>query len=82
MAGFHLLPERSRKRQQAALVDVETPVLVAADDVEGERRAVGGRVLIRHQQLQDAAAQRLALLQETSLSNYLIIFTHTHFIYK
>lgn len=54
--GFDLLSERSRERQQAALVDVETAVLVAADYVEGERRAVLGRVFIRHHELEDAAA--------------------------
>lgn len=63
--GFDLLSEWSRERQQAALVDVETAVLVAADDVDGERRAVSGRVFVRHHQLQDAAADRLALLQDT-----------------
>ena len=65
MMGFDLLPERSGERQQAALVDVETAVLVAADDVEGERGTVPGRVLVHHQQLEDAAADRLALLRET-----------------
>lgn len=66
MEGFGLLPERSRERQQAALVDVETPLIVAADDVEGERRAVLGGVSVRHDQLEDAAADGLALLQETA----------------
>lgn len=44
---------------------METAVLVAADDVEGEWRAVLGRVFVRHHELQDAAAGRLALLQQT-----------------
>ena len=63
--GFDLLSEWGRKRQQATLVDVETAVLIAADDVDGERRAVPGRVFVRHHQLEDAAADWLALLQET-----------------
>ena len=64
---FDLLPEWSRERQQAALVDVETAVLVAADDVERERRPVLGRVSVSHHKLEDGAADRLALLLETSL---------------
>lgn len=63
--GFDLLPEWSRERQQAALVDVETAILVATDNVEGERRAIPGRVFVHHHELEDAAADRLALLQET-----------------
>lgn len=62
MPGFGLLFEWSRERQQATLVDVETAVLVAADNVEGERRAVLGRVFVRHHELEDGAADRLALL--------------------
>lgn len=54
--GFDLLSEWSGERQQATLVDVETAVLVAADDVEGERRSVPGRVFVRHDKLEDAAA--------------------------
>ncbi len=54
--GFDLLSEWSRERQQATLVDVEAAALVAADDVEGERRAVPGRVFVCHHELEDAAA--------------------------
>lgn len=63
MLWFDLLPERSRERQEAALVDVETAALVAADDVEGEGRTVLGRVFVRDHELEDGAADRLALLQ-------------------
>lgn len=65
MVGFHLLPQRGGERQQTALIHVETAVLVAADDVEGERRAVFGHVPVHHHELQDGAADGLALLQET-----------------
>lgn len=65
MLCFDPLPERSSERQQAALVHVEAALLVAADDVKGERQAVPGRVSVRHHELEDAAADRLALLQET-----------------
>jgi len=65
VVGLDLLPERRGQRQQAALVHLEPPVLVAADDVDGEGGAVPGRVPVRHHQLEDAAAHRLALLQET-----------------
>lgn len=60
--GLDLLPERRGERQKAALVHVETAVLIAADDVEGERRAVPGRVSVRHHELEDGAADGLALL--------------------
>lgn len=66
MMSFDLPPERRGERQQAALVHVETAVLVAADDVEGEGWAVPGRVLVRHQQLEDGAPDGLALLQENT----------------
>lgn len=66
VTGFDLLSERAAKRQQPALIHVEAAVLVAADDVEGEGRAVSGRVPVRHHQLQDAAADGFALLQETT----------------
>lgn len=56
---------------------METAVLVAADDVEGERRAVPGRVFVRHDELEDAAADRLALLQETRLINSPFSFNHS-----
>lgn len=56
MLRFDLLPEWSRERQQPALVDVETAIVIATDDVEGERRAVLGRVFVRHHELEDAAA--------------------------
>lgn len=73
MMRFDPLPEWSRERQQAALVDVETAILVAADDVEGERRAVLERIFVCHHQLEEAAADRLALLQETmSLIHFII----------
>lgn len=64
MVWFDLLPEWSGERQQAALVHVEMPILVATDDVEGERQAVPGRVFVPHHELKDAAADWLALLQE------------------
>lgn len=67
--GFDLLSERSGERQQAALIHVEAAVFVAADDVEGERRSVPGRVSVHHHELQDAAADGLALLQETGFIN-------------
>ncbi len=54
--GFDLLSEGSRERQQATLVDMETAVLVATDNVERERRAVPGRVFVCHDKLEDAAA--------------------------
>lgn len=63
VTGLDPLLERSRQRQQAALVHVETMVLITADDVEGEWRAVPGRVPVRHHELEEAAADRLALLQ-------------------
>lgn len=77
--GFDLLSERSRERQQAALVDVEAAVLVAADDVDGERRSVPGRVFVRHHQLEDAAAERLALLQEDRCVNSPFLFNLKYF---
>lgn len=61
MLWFDLLPQRRGKGEQAALVDVETPVLVAADDVEGEGRAVLGCVSVCDDKLQDAAG-RFSLL--------------------
>lgn len=61
--GFDLLPEGSREGQQSTLVHVEAALLVPTDDVEGEGRAIPGRVSVRHHQLQDAAADGLALLQ-------------------
>lgn len=61
--GVDLLLEGSSERQQAPLIHVEPPLLVATDDVEGERWSVPGRVPVRDQQLQDAAARGLALLQ-------------------
>lgn len=67
--GFDLLSERSGERQQAALIHVEAAVLVTADDVEGERRSVPGRVSVRHHELEDGAADGLALLQETASIN-------------
>lgn len=66
VTGFDPLSERAGERQQPALVHVEAAVLVAADDVEGEWRAVSGRVPVRHHQLEDAAADRFALLRETA----------------
>lgn len=63
--GLDLLPERRRERQKAALVHVETAVLVTADDVEGERRAVPGGISVLHHELEDGAADGLTLLQET-----------------
>lgn len=72
MSWFDLLLQWSGKRQQAALVHVETSILVATDDVEGERRAVPGRVFVGHHELEDAAAERLALLQETRLVSSLL----------
>lgn len=66
VTGFDLLSERAGKRQQPALIHVEATVLVAADDVEGEGRAVSGCVPVRHHQLDDTAADGLALLQETA----------------
>lgn len=73
---FDLLSERCRQWQQATLVNVETAVLVAADDMEGERWAVPGRVFVRHHKLEDAAADWLAFLQDTLLiiSNVLFSF--------
>lgn len=73
MVSFHLLPERSRERQQAALVHMETAVLVPADNVEGERRAVPWGVFVRHHQLEDAAANRLALLRDTFLFSFVLL---------
>ena len=61
--GFDLLPEWRGERQQASLIHVEAAVLVSAHDVDGVGRAVPGRVSVRHHQLQDGAARRLALLQ-------------------
>lgn len=63
VVGLDLLPEGSREGQQTALVHVEAALLVPTHDVEGEGRAVPGRVPVRHHQLQDAAAHGLALLQ-------------------
>lgn len=63
MPGGRLGAQRRSQRQQAALVHLEVSALVAADDVEGEGRAVSGCVPIHHQQLEDAAAHRFALLQ-------------------
>lgn len=65
VVGLDFPPERRGERQQAPLVHVETAVLVAADDVDGEGRPVPGRVSVRHQELEDAAADRLALLHDT-----------------
>lgn len=44
---------------------MEAMVLVATDDVEGKGWAVPGRVFVRHHELKDAAADGLALLQQT-----------------
>lgn len=69
--GFDPLPEGSGEGQQTTLVHVEAALLVPADDVEGEGRAVAGRVSVRHHQLQDAAADGLALLQANVHLNHL-----------
>lgn len=45
---------------------METPVLVAADNVEGEGGSIFGRVFVRDHELEDTAAQRLALLWDTT----------------
>lgn len=58
--GLHL--QGPGQGQEAALVHVEAPVLVARHDVEGEGRSVFGRVPVRHHQLQHATAQWLSLL--------------------
>lgn len=79
MVSFHLLPEWSRERQQAALVHMETAVLVPADNVEGERRAVPRGVFVHHHQLEDAAADRLALLRDTFLFSFGLLLTGRHF---
>lgn len=66
MSGCRLGAQRRRQRQQATLVHLEASGLVPADDVEGEGRAVGGRVPVCHQQLEDATAHRFTLLQSHS----------------
>lgn len=48
MPGGRLGAQRRSQRQQAALVHLEVSALVAADDVEGEGRAVSGCVPIHH----------------------------------
>lgn len=44
---------------------MEAAVFVAADDVKGEGRSVPGCVFVRDHELEDAATDGLALLQET-----------------
>lgn len=80
MVSFHLLPERSRERQQAALVHMETAVLVPADNVEGERRAIPWGVFVPHHQLEDAAADRLALLRDTFLFSFVLLTNRSSFL--
>lgn len=63
--GFDLFSERRGERQQAALVHMEAPVFVTADNVKGEGRSIPGCVFVRDHELEDAATDGLALLQKT-----------------